>query len=91
MLLLRALDAIGTASEYPAAQAVEFALPAHAFHVLTVCSAPVDRAAQSAIHGPLYSMCVALQGLSLVQPYRVDLPSAWEVQMLRTERARSVL
>ena len=91
MLILVVLDGSGVNVNRAAAQTFERASYARPFHVLTVCSAPVDRAAQSAIRGPLFSMCVALQGLSLVQPYRVDLPSAWEVQMLRTERARSVL
>ena len=76
VLLLRALDAFGAASKPPAAQAVELAPPAHNLHVLTVCSAPVDHVTHSAIFGPPFLMCVALPGLSSMQPRGISMLSA---------------
>ena len=90
-LLLGALGAIGVEINRAAAQAFERAPPAHPIHVLTVRSTRFDCATRSAIYGTASSMRMALQGLSSVHMDQMGMPSAWEAQILRMERARSVV
>ena len=63
-LQIRALHAIGTASEPPASQSFKPAPYSPPVHVLTVCSAPVNHVQSESICGPIISMILGLQRLS---------------------------
>ena len=65
---MRALHAIGTASNPPAALAVESAPYSPPVDVLTVWSAPVNRVQPESICGPMLSMIIGLQRLSSMHP-----------------------
>ena len=59
-LQMRALCTIGTASKPPASQAFKPAPYCPPVHVLTVCSAPVNRMQSESICGPTISMSIGL-------------------------------
>ena len=63
-LQIRALHAIGTSSKHPASQAFKPAPYSPPVHVLTVCSAPVNRVQSESVCGPTFSMSIGLQRLS---------------------------
>ena len=72
-LQIRALHAIGTASEPPASQAFKPAPYSPPVHVLTVCSAPVNRVQSESICGPIFSMSIGLQRLSSMPPHGLGM------------------
>ena len=72
-LQIRALHAIGTASEPPASQAFKPAPYSPPVHVLTVCSAPVNRVQSESICGPIISMIIGLQRLSSMPPHGLGM------------------
>ena len=72
-LQIRALHAIGTASEPPASQAFKPAPYSPPVHVLTVCSAPVNRVQSESICGPIFSMIIGLQRLSSMHPHGLGM------------------
>ena len=65
---MRALHAIGTVSNPPAALAIESAPYSPRVDVLTVWSALVNRVQSESICGPIFSMSIGLQRLSSMQP-----------------------
>ena len=67
-LQMRALHAIGTASNPPAALAIESAPCSPPVDVLTVWSALVNRVQSESICGPMLSMSIGLQRLSSMHP-----------------------
>ena len=70
---MRALHAIGTASKPPASQAFKPAPYSPPVHVLTVWSAPVNRVQSESICGPIFSMSMGLQRLSLMHPHDLGM------------------
>ena len=72
-LQMRALHAIGTASEPPASQAFKTAPYSPPVHVLTVCSAPVNRVQSESICGPIISMSIGLQRLWPMPPHGLGM------------------
>ena len=72
-LQMRALHAIGTASEPPASQAFKPAPYSPPVHVLTVCSAPVNRVQSESICGPIFPMSIGLQRLSSMHPHGLGM------------------
>jgi hypothetical protein len=67
-LQMRALHAIGTASNSPAALAIESVPYSPPVDVLTVCLAPVNRVQSESVCGPTFSMSIGLQRLSSIHP-----------------------
>ena len=67
-LQMRALHAIGTASNPPAALAIESAPYSPRVDMLTVWSALVNRVQSESICGLIFSMSIGLQVLSSMQP-----------------------
>ena len=65
---MRALHAIGTASNSPAALAIKSAPYSPPVDVLMVWSAPVNRVQSESICGPILSMSIGLQRLSSMHP-----------------------
>ena len=65
---MRALHAIGMASNPPAALAIESAPCSPPVDVLTLWSAPVNRVQSESICGPMLSMIIGLQRLSSMHP-----------------------
>ena len=72
-LQMRALHAIGTASEPPASQAFKPAPYSPPVHVLTVCSAPVNRVQSESICGPTISVSIELQRLWSMPPHGLGM------------------
>ena len=70
---MRALHAIGTASNPHAALAIESAPYSPRIDVLTVWSAPVNRVQSESICGPILSMNIGLQRLSSMQPHGLGM------------------
>ena len=72
-LQMRALHAIGTASNPPAALAIESAPYSPPVDVLTVWSAPVNRVQSESICGPIFSMSIGLQRLWPMTPHGLGM------------------
>ena len=72
-LQIRALHAVGTASKPPASQAFKPAPYSPPVHVLTVCSAPVNRVQSESICGPMLSMSIGLQMLLSMPPHGLGM------------------
>ena len=67
-LQIRSLRGIGTISKHPASQDFKPAPYSPPVHVLTVCSAHVNRVQSESVCGPTFSMSIGLQRLSSMNP-----------------------
>ena len=72
-LQMRALHAIGTASNPPAALAIESGPYSSPVDVLTLCSALVDRVQSESSCGPMLSMSIGLQMLLSMPPHGLGM------------------
>ena len=70
---MRALHAIGMTTNPPAALAIENAPYSPPVHVLTVCSAPVNRVQSESIYGPIFFMDIGLLRLCSVHPHGLGM------------------
>ena len=89
-LQMRALCTIGTASKPPASQAFKPAPYCPPVHVLTVCSAPVNRVQSESVCGPIFSSYFGLQRCCSMPPHGMGMACKWERRRMLRGRSRSV-
>ena len=89
-LQIRSLRGIGTVSKRPASQDFKPAPYSPPAHVLTVCSAPVNRVQSESIFGPIVSMSMGLQRLPSMHPRGLGTAWTWEAQQTLKRSRRSV-